>query len=321
MTDGIVVAKAALSIANAGRALGPLINAYLGRDSGVLEDLMRKADAAWVTEFCEHLRERQEVLDQRFEELHPLVTSLRWEAARDATSRRRSMLAHVAAYLLNSTATVESKARIERAVRGLDPEDISLLALLAVVSPAAAFGTWEGSSRRSNVAACVDIDYLPRTHFIGAERSTKPQLRLSATGGLVIDALSTFLCQELLAGFEPNSPRVNLFQWLKESPPSGPVWLALRSTHPVRLIQVDGGPSIRGEVFCWDESRNAYVLRAVAAHYPIPEGPWSLLSPLPDVCFLRQDNSTNGRPLITCDPLANATSAELEFVNLRNVDD
>lgn len=108
MVEPSTLAKGALAAVRVGRAVGPLIAAYLGKDSNALAELMREGDAAWVTQFCEQLREKQEVLDQRFREVHPLITSLRWEAARDATDGRRRMLAYIAAHLLNSSESVES---------------------------------------------------------------------------------------------------------------------------------------------------------------------------------------------------------------------
>ena len=151
MVDPIAPVKGVLTAIRVGRSLGELLSAYLGTDSKALADLMRDGDLAWLTEFCERLREDQEVMEQRFRDVHRLITSLRWEAARDATDERRSMLACIAAHLLNDGGSVEDKARVERTVRDLDPVDTALLAMLHSLKPTAAFASRpsSGSSKKT----------------------------------------------------------------------------------------------------------------------------------------------------------------------------
>lgn len=314
MVEPLVVAKAGLATWRIAKGIGKLLPAYLGNDSQVLAELMRDGDAAWVADFCERLRERDEVLEERLRAVHPLVTSLRWEAARDATDGRRRMLACIAAYLLNSDDAVENKARIERTVRGLDPADVALLAMLYSLRPAPAFSRWERSPRRSNLAVCVDIDYSALAGFGGAG---KPTLAASETGRFVLRALEEFHSETLLAGFEKVTPSTNLADLLTaDQRPASPLWITRRSTYPLRVLEVGGGPSVKGELFAWDEGHAAYVLSSVAGHQFLHLDEWTLLRPNPSTTFLRQDNERDGRPLVPCDPLAPPTKAELEFMSL-----
>lgn len=80
MVEPLAVVKGGLATWRIGNGIGKLLPAYLGRDSQALVDLMRDGDAAWVTDFCERLREKEEVMEARLREVHPLITSLRWEA-------------------------------------------------------------------------------------------------------------------------------------------------------------------------------------------------------------------------------------------------
>ncbi len=314
MVEPIVLAKAGLATWKVAKSVGKLLPAYLGNDSEALVELMRDGDAAWVTDFCERLRERDEVLEQRLREVHPLITSLRWEAARDATDGRRRMLACIAAYLLNTDDAVENKARIERIVRDLDPADMTLLGMLYSLQPEPAFSAWVRSPRRSNLTMCVDVEYSPLAGFGGAG---KPTLTVSETGRLVLRALEDFHLETLLAGFEKVSSNVSLADSLAADPGlAPPFWVTRRGTYPLRVLEVGGGPSVKGELFAWDEGRAAYVLGSIAGHQFLHLNEWSILKPRASATFLRQDNAGDGRPLVPCDPVAPATQAELEFMSL-----
>lgn len=313
MVEVTAVAKGALATLRVAKGLGPLLKAYFGHDSDALAELMRKGDAAWVTEVCELLREKVDVLEDRLHEVHPLVTSLRWEAARDATAGRRRMLAHLAANMLNSGARVEDKARVERAVRDLDPDDIALLAMIRSLE-GGAFSVWNGHERRANLASCVDVDYLP---LAGAGGVGKPAVSVSGTGHLILNALSEFLFEELLAGFERQDSVLNVDEAIANGSLVAPFWMARRAAYPIRVISTEFKRVITGELFAWDSDQGAYVLRAGTAHSTEWTNDWIVLQPKAGVIFRRQDNSTHGRPLIACDPLAPPTKAELDFVYLR----
>jgi len=248
--------------------------------------------------------------------VHPLVTSLRWEAARDATDDRRRMLACIAAHLLNSGETVENKARVERTIRGLDATDAALLALLFTLPPGPAFSVWERDPRRSNLNACVDIDYRP---LAGVGGVGKPTLVVSATGYLVLDALRDFHFEQLLAGFDQAITDVRLDEWIQHSSPGIPFWVCRSATHPIRVLELFAGPSIGGELFAWDIDRNAYVLVNVAKHQWLQSNEWTVLAPKDSARFLRPDNTRDGRPLVECDPMAEPTQDQLEFLSLRHV--
>jgi hypothetical protein len=255
MVDPLAIAKGGLTTWRLARGVGNLLAAYLGKDFQALVELMREGDAAWVAEFCERLREDQKILEERLRQVHPLVTSLRWEAARDATDARRLMLACIAAFLLNSGESVENKARIERSVRDLDPADVALLGMLYSLHAEAAFATWEQHSRRSNLTVCVDVDYRPLAGFGGIG---KPTLRLSETGRLVLNALQDFHHETLLAGFERIALSAKLDEWLSaEGQRASPFWVTRRATHPIRVLEVGAGPSIKGELFAWDAGTSA----------------------------------------------------------------
>ena len=223
------------------------------------------------------------------------------------------MLAHIAANLVNSNESLENKARVERTVRDLDPADMELLAMLFSLQQSSAFSVWERHPRRSNLNTCIDVDYRP---LAGAGAVGKPTLKVSETGSLVLDALHDFHSQKLLAGFDQPISKVRLADWIAKKSPAPPFWVTRQMTHPIRVISIGGGPSITGELFCWDRQREAYVLCAATTHLTPMIDEWSILQPKSSVCFLRQDNQRDGRPLVSCDPLAPPADSELEFVHL-----
>lgn len=115
MVEPTTVAQGALAICRSAKEVAPLLKAYFGgrRDARRLDEEGRCRMGHRV---CELLRGKVDVLEERFRQVHPLITSLRWEAARDATEGRGRMLAHLAAHLLNSDESVEIKAQVERTV-------------------------------------------------------------------------------------------------------------------------------------------------------------------------------------------------------------
>lgn len=144
----------------------------------------------------------------------------------------------------------------------------------------------------------------------------KPTLSVSETGRLVLNALQDFHAEELLAGFDQVISNVRLADWIAKHAPAPPFWVTRRTTHPLRVLVVGGGPSITGELFSWNREHSAYVLCAVTEHAALLADEWTVLQPKSDASFLRQDNLKDGRPLIPCDPLAPPTEAELEFMRL-----
>lgn len=198
-------------------------------------------------------------------------------------------------------------------VRDLDPADMEVLSTLYCLRPAPAFTLWERHPRRSNLNACIAVDYRPLAGFGGGG---KPTLTLSETGLLVLHALRDFHSETLLAGFEQALSGVRLADWIAQERPDTPFWATRCSTQPLRVLTVGGGPSITAELFSWDRERDAYVLSGATEQVGLRTDEWAILRPKATASFLRQDNMTDGRPLVPCDPLAVPTEAELEFVRL-----
>ncbi|MBK9000888.1 MAG: hypothetical protein IPM35_34645 [Myxococcales bacterium] len=173
---------------------------------------MRDGDAAWVADVAEQTRQyvehhhrldrdvrrleesvhRLESAAQQAEEAR-LYTSLRWEAAREATVERRHLLACVAAALAFDDMTLDDKARVERVVRQLDPDEARFLYAMerSLLSPALLFDLWSAYGRRSVLTSlgCIDIDYKPLAGAGGG----KPTLRVSDVGGLALRGMRLYL--------------------------------------------------------------------------------------------------------------------------------
>jgi len=75
------------------------------------------------------------------------------------------------------------------------------------------------------------------------------------------------------------------------------------------------------ELFRWNHQPEAHVLIAATAHMTPRIDEWIILQPKSNVHFLRQDNETDGRPFVPCDPLARPTESELELFTFANGED
>lgn len=90
------------------------------RDAAVeqrLTELAARADSEGV----QHSQLTAMLADLQFWRLQ---AGFEWEALREATDARRRMLAFAAAGLFSVDLTIEQKARVERALRALDPSDV-----------------------------------------------------------------------------------------------------------------------------------------------------------------------------------------------------
>ena len=64
-------------------------------------------------------------------EFQRVFLNFAYEASREAITERRRMLAHASAGVIDPEFTIAQKARIERTMRELDPEDVKLLQRIA----------------------------------------------------------------------------------------------------------------------------------------------------------------------------------------------
>lgn len=115
----------------------------------------------WVADLHAAVRDlvqQVEVAEQDFDalvempEFQRLFVNVAFEARREALDDRRALLAHVGAALLVPGWTIERKARVERAVRRLDAEDVLALRALREVF---AFEDPLGAAR----ASLADVRY------------------------------------------------------------------------------------------------------------------------------------------------------------------
>lgn len=92
-------------------------DALIDRNFGILAETVENVDVL-AEKVAELVNDRQFLKVQ---------ANLEYEALREATDERREMLAHAAAGLATPRFTINEKARIERAIRQLDTEDILFL--------------------------------------------------------------------------------------------------------------------------------------------------------------------------------------------------
>ncbi|WP_437653341.1 hypothetical protein [Sorangium sp. So ce1182] len=118
------------------------------------EDFVRARDEMfreWIAELHRALHELVPEWEQRFNgleakinklgedpQLFRLLDNFGYEASREAINERRRLLAHAAAGAMNPDLTIAQKARVERVLRELDPDDVILLHKINAMSDASA---------------------------------------------------------------------------------------------------------------------------------------------------------------------------------------
>jgi hypothetical protein len=166
---------------------------------GALEREAADKDA-FATEVATMLNDRQ------FLKVH---ANLEWEAAREAIEERRRMLAHLAAGLSDPGLPVYDKARIERVVRDLDPDDVRHLHSVDVCDNPSfvpdptssgdpeANRQWHLAKDRLRVLQSNALAHaaLVAAGCVGIEAATigGAVVHVTAIGKLVLAALSSFL--------------------------------------------------------------------------------------------------------------------------------
>jgi hypothetical protein len=156
----------------------------------------------------ERMEELESKLDHTFDDpqVERVFRNFTFEAAREAVDERRRMLAHAAlADVLDLRLTISQKARVERVIRELDPDDVRRLSQVAARAAEGAEGAAVAmklgtSEAEALLAARCAIHYPPRvtgvsTAFDPSMASTsfsKDEVHVTEIGRFVLRVCHTY---------------------------------------------------------------------------------------------------------------------------------